>query len=126
LRKRNDIDDAITLFLEHEGKADSLVSVGEIHLENPHIAKNVKDGFVKPFLDAGNIKYNRQQLDKVYFPYGVLYMSEIGAYRRFRTFYQNRTLAYPIERWQNYEVDDLFDLICISAIMEEKMGEMVS
>jgi CMP-N,N'-diacetyllegionaminic acid synthase len=124
LRKRNDIDDAIRVFLGHEELADSLVSVGEIHMENPYITKNVENGFVKPFLETGNIQYNRQQLNKVYFPYGVVYMSKIDAYRKYRTFYQERTLAYPIERWQNYEVDDIFDLICISAIMEGKMEEM--
>ena len=24
-----------------------------------------------------------------------------------------------IERWQNYEIDDLYDLICVSAVIEE-------
>ncbi|MDD1653163.1 MAG: acylneuraminate cytidylyltransferase family protein [Methanomicrobiales archaeon] len=123
LRKRHDIDDAIRLFLAHEEEADSLVSVGEIHLENPHIAKNVENGFVKPFLPSGNLKYHRQQLNTVYFPYGVVYMSKVGAFRKTRTFYQERTLAYPIERWQNYEVDDRYDLICISAVMEAMKGE---
>ena len=124
LRKRDDIDNAIGLFLSREEEADALVSLGEIHLENPYIAKNLENGFVTPFLGSGNIKYNRQQLNKVYFPYGVIYMSKIDTYRKARTFYQDRTLAFPIERWQNYEVDDLCDLICISAVMEGKMGEL--
>jgi len=121
LRKEGDIDGAIELFLRRYEKADALVSVGQVHLESPYYMKEIRDGFVLPFLPAEKVHYHRQQLKKVYFPYGVIYMSKVEAYRKTRTFYQDRTIAYPIERWQNYEVDDLHDMICVSAIMEQEM-----
>jgi N-acylneuraminate cytidylyltransferase len=124
LRKPSDIDSAIQHFLENWEKADALVSVGEIHLEHPSLAKKIQDGYLLPFIPGGTISSNRQELGKVYFPYGVLYLSKIDAFRKYRTFYQDRTLAYPIERWQNYEINDIYDLFCIEAIMEKKMKEL--
>lgn len=121
LRREDDIDRAIGLFLDRYDNADALVSVGQVHLESPYYMKEIRDGFVVPFLPAEKVHYHRQQLKKVYFPYGVIYMSKVEAYRITRTFYQDRTIAYPIERWQNYEIDDLHDMICVSAIMEREM-----
>ncbi len=40
LRKKNDIDAAINLFLERYYYSDSLVSLGKVHLENPNIMKH--------------------------------------------------------------------------------------
>jgi CMP-N-acetylneuraminic acid synthetase len=121
LRKEGDIDGAIELFLSRYEEADALVSVGQVHLESPYYMKEIRDGFVQPFLPAEKVHYHRQQLKKVYFPYGVIYMSKVDVFRKTRTFYQDRTIAYPIERWQNYEIDDLHDMICVSAIMEQEM-----
>ena len=116
LRKKNDIDDAIKLFIKKYDKADSLVSLGEIHLENPYLAKKVEQGYVKPLIKNNKSFSQRQQLPKVYFPYGVIYLSKIEALRKYRSFYQERTIPYFIERWQNYEVDDFYDYLCVDRI----------
>jgi CMP-N-acetylneuraminic acid synthetase/RimJ/RimL family protein N-acetyltransferase len=116
LRKNNDLDDAIKLFIKNYNNADSLVSLGEIHLENPYLAKIVEQGFVKPLIHNNKSFTQRQQLPKVYFPYGVVYLSKIEALRKYRSFYQKKTIPYFIERWQNYEVDDFYDYLCIDHI----------
>jgi CMP-N-acetylneuraminic acid synthetase len=117
LRKDNDLDNAISLFIENIDKADSLTSLGEIHLENPHIMKRVEGGVVKPFIENSERFHQRQQLPKVYFPYGVVYISKVETLKKYRTFYQERTIPYFIERWQNYEIDDIYDFICVEAIL---------
>lgn len=121
LRKPNDIDEAIQLLIKNS-QADSLVSVGEVHMEHPMIVKKIdRNGFVVPYIgDVGAI-YQRQQADKAYFPYGVIYTSKIPSYREKRTFYTNKTVPYFIERWQNFEVDDEIDFIIIEKIMALKM-----
>jgi CMP-N,N'-diacetyllegionaminic acid synthase len=124
LRKSSDIDSAIALFLESLERADSLVSIGEIQNENPYVAQIIRDGYVVPFIGSGEIPSNRQQLNKVYFPHGGIYMSKMDAFRKYRTFYQTRTIGYLVEEWQNYEIDSIYDLICVRAIMEEKLKEM--
>ena len=121
LRKVDDLDSAIRLFIRNFDKADSLVSLGEVHLENPYIMKKVENGFVIPFTQLGTAYHQRQQLPKVYFPYGVIYLSKVDALKRYGTFYQDRTIPYLIERWQNYEIDDNYDFICVEAIMRYRL-----
>jgi len=116
LRKDSDLDDAITVFVNHITTADSLVSLGEIHLENPFLAKKVEDGYVKPLIQSRKSFTQRQQLPQLYFPYGVIYISKIKSLKKYKTFYQKRTIPYFIERWQNYEVDDFYDYLCVDQI----------
>jgi CMP-N,N'-diacetyllegionaminic acid synthase len=123
LRKEDDIDNAIDLFIRNYEKADSLVSVGEVHLENPWIMKEIRDGYVKPFIEPKNNIYQRQQLPPVYFPYGVVYLSKIEALEKKKTFYQDKTIAYFIERWQNYEIDDSCDLLVTEAIINKFLSQ---
>ena len=125
LRKRNDIDNALELLINSIETADSIVSVGEVHLENPYIMKKIENGYVKPFIEIDKDFYQRQQLPKVYFPYGVIYASKIETLKKYKTFYQERTIPYFIERWQNYEIDDIYDFICIESILRYKLNEVV-
>ncbi|MGZ7095272.1 MAG: acylneuraminate cytidylyltransferase family protein [Methanobacterium sp.] len=119
LRKKDDIDKAINIFLKENYRSDSLVSLGKVHLEDPVIMKKVDSGLVKPFIDV-----NMHQSDfEAYFPYGVIYLSKIDKLLQNKTFYQDHTVPYLIERWQNYEVDDIYDFICIESIMKLKLNE---
>ena len=59
-----------------------------------------------------------------WFPYGVAYAVKTEALQRHRTFYPPRVLGYTIERWQNYEVDDLFDFLCVEAVMQHFQGQL--
>ncbi len=123
LRKENDIDFAIEEMINHEEDADGLVSVGEVHLEHPSIMKGIEGDYVKPLeMNPENIT-RRQDLDKVFFPYGVIYLVKTEKLIEHGTFYQERTIPYFIERWQNYEVDDIYDFVCIEAVMNHEMKE---
>lgn len=124
LRKRNDLDDAIESLVDSEANADSIVSVGEVHLENPHITKMIVNGYVTPLIESKTEAiFQRQQLPKIYFPYGVIYAGKVSELKEEKTFYQKRTIPYFIERWQNYEIDDIFDSICVEAIINYKNKE---
>ena len=123
LRKINDIDSAIEKLIDHEAEADSLVSVGEVQLEHPSIMKGIDGDYVKPYETNARIITRRQELDKVFFPYGVIYLSKTEKLIKHGTFYHERTIPYFIERWQNYEVDDIYDFICIDAVMKQKLKE---
>jgi CMP-N,N'-diacetyllegionaminic acid synthase len=116
LRKENDLDNAIEFFLKNIKKADSLVSVGEVRLENPYIMKKIKNGFVSPLFEVDKNFTRRQELPKAYFPYGVIYLVKTGTFKKTRTFYNKKTIPYIIERWQNYEIDDLYDFLCVEKI----------
>lgn len=117
LRKDDDIDNVITLACNNPDR-DGVVSLGEIHMEHPMIAKTVNsDGVLGSYLEKNDI-YQRQQMDKAYFPYGVTYLIKIDVFYKVMSVYSDNILPYKIERWQCYEVDDIYDLICIEAIMK--------
>lgn len=118
LRKNDDIDNAIKLFLKNFNKTDAVVSVGEVHLEHPSVMKMIEKNYLKPFLSSKRKIHQRQQLSKVYFPYGVIYLCKTSVLKKQKTFYPKRIMPYQIERWQNYEVDDIFDLICVRAVIQ--------
>jgi len=126
LRKKSDLDNAITLFIKNMDTADSLVSVGEIHLENPYLAKKIEHGYVKPLILSNKSFSQRQQLPQLYFPYGVIYLSKIEQLKKYKTFYQKKTIPYYIERWQNYEVDDFYDYLCVDRIAKQMSMKKVT
>ena len=120
LRNNTDIDRGIMLLVDNWNSHDSIVSLGEIQLENPEICKLIENKNVVPYSKESRKITYRQQLEKVYFPYGVLYGSKATTLSKYEGFYQDRTLPMLIDRWQNYEVDDRYDFICIDAIMKDR------
>lgn len=118
LRKKDDIDRAIQTLIDNPS-VDTLVSLGEVHMEHPRIVKKMSEqGLVIPYVDLPPI-YQRQQADLAYFPYGVIYISRVDVYRETKTFYTDKTLPHFIDRWQNYEIDDELDLHIIEFIMQK-------
>jgi len=123
LRKDDDIDVAIKKLIDNEDVAESVVSVGEITSEHPLYSKKIsKDGYIIPYFPLQEDTTSlRQELSvQAYFPYGVIYISKVSAIRKHKAVYPNRILPFYIERWQNYEIDDIWDFICIEAILNYK------
>ena len=124
LRKKGDVDAAIAQFWDAKDSVDALVSVGEIHLEHPYASKEIINGQVRALVEPPEAITRRQQLPKAYFPYGVIYASKTVELLCAGTFYQKRTLPYVIERWQNYEIDDIYDFLCIETLLKDKLKEI--
>ena len=125
LRKDNDIDKAIKKLIDCGGKAESLVSVGKIALEHPEYAKIITgNNRVKPYACNGRRPTAlRQKLPDAYFPYGVIYLSKVSAIKKYNAVYPGRIWPYVIERWQNYEINDILDFLCIEAILKNRKKE---
>lgn len=123
LRKPDDIDNAIEEFFDNYGTTDSLIGVGELtsDTEHPYCVKVENDGYLEPFIKDSPKIYQRQQLNKAFAIFGGIYMSKVYKYRKCKTFYQERTIGYKVERWQKFEIDDEIDFICVEAIMKTKL-----
>lgn len=117
LRAPGDIDAAIATLVDAQHRSASLVSVGEVHMEHPSIVKRIENGFVAPYDREAAKVTRRQDLPAAYFPYGVIYLARLRELVETRSFYQDTTLPYFIERWQNYEVDDEYDFACVEAVL---------
>ncbi len=125
LRKKDDIDNMIRLAGDNPAR-DGVISVGKVHLEHPSIIKKISsEGCIVPYAPAQPSVYQRQQHDEALFPYGVGYLIKISVLKEKHTIYTDNVIPYYIERWQNYEIDDIYDFKCIEAIMqmEKEMEE---
>lgn len=124
LRKRNDIDEIIKLAGDNP-QSDGVISVGEVHGEHPSIMKKINnEGYIVPYIENEKKVYQRQQFEKAYFPYGVGYLVKISVFKETHTIYSKNMLPYYIERWQNYEIDDIYDFICIENIMKMESDKL--
>lgn len=118
LRKKGDLDRMIRLAVDNPER-DGVISVGKIQLEHPMIAKKISgEGVIVPYIEAIAEAYQRQQHDEALFPYGVGYLIKTSVFRQEHKIYTSNVLPYYIERWQNYEIDDIYDFKCIETIMQ--------
>jgi len=123
LRASSDLPGVAELLTRRWDETDAVVSVGRVQLEQPAVMKQMDaDGRLAPWVrpDA----QGAGEPPVAWFPYGVAYAVKTEALERFRTFYPPRVLGYTIERWQNYEVDDLFDFLCVEAVMQHFKGRL--
>lgn len=124
LRKKGDIDGIIRLAGDNPG-SDGVISVGKVHLEHPIIVKRVSaGGNIIPYMDTMPGIYQRQQHDEALFPYGVGYLIKVDVFKAKHTIYTENVLPYYIERWQNYEIDDIYDFCCIETIMQMETNKI--
>lgn len=125
LRKEDDLKKVIELMINNPDK-DGVVSFGEVTLEHPLIVKKIDTkGSISPYLKSEITANRRQDLDKAYFPYGVSYLIKESVFRQKKAFYTDNIIPYFIERWQNYEIDDICDFICTEAILKAKISKII-
>lgn len=123
LRKIGDIDSCIELVLNNP-EASSVVTLGKVHMEHPAIVKKIdENNQIVPYVDQNKLITQRQEADVAYFPYGVAYLVKTDYFLKSNKFYDIDSLPFFIERWQCYEVDDIYDFISIEAILKYKQTE---
>lgn len=118
LRKKKDIDQMLELLINKPEK-DGVISVGKISLEHPSIMKVLKGDQVIDYLKSQNKVTRRQDLPDAYFPYGVGYIIKTNVFLKVKSFYTDNLSYYIIDRSQNYEIDDIYDFICVEAILQK-------
>lgn len=119
LREKDDIDRMLKLLCENDYRYDSLISIGEVS-EHPSIMKRIVDGRIEPFSPSLRMTTRRQDNEPAYFPYGVAYIAKTSCLLDEETFYTKRSGYYEIKRYQNYEIDDLYDFLCIENVMKHE------
>ena len=115
-----DINKAFELLESMRTKADSIVGVSEVVSTHPVFDARInQEGLISPYVGedfSGAVR--RQDIEKLYFFEGTLYISDVKTLLEKQTFYHSRTLPYIVPKWKSFEVDDVVDLICIKAIMK--------
>ena len=107
-----DIDKGIKQLINRYKRADSLVSVSKCESQHPvfHYQKNRKNMLKKKFFK--NIKYlNRQNLSKVFYLDGSLYLSKVNAFLKYKDFIGSRTIGMEMPKYKSFEIDDKIDFM---------------
>ena len=119
LRKKKDIDNCIKLLVDSP-KAKSLVTIGKITREHPRlIQKILKNGFLSPYILNKKEILQRQELELVFFPYGVVYISEVKEFLKTKKIYGNQTISYLLSPFQHFEIDTIEDFLISEKIQKE-------
>lgn len=116
LRKAKDIDEAIELLLKKEGK--SLVSVCESE-DNPVLMRTIENEKLVPIVKFGGSDLRRQLLPKVYTFNGALYINQVDMLFREKTFVNEETIPFIMDRYKSIDIDDILDAKLVEVILKE-------
>lgn len=117
LREDDDIDRVIEALDNNSKEFDSIVTLGQVG-EHPSIMKRFVGAGIEPFCLDMKQTARRQDNAPAYFPYGVAYLAKTENMLEEKTFYLKRCMGFPIQRYQNYEIDDIYDFLCIESVMK--------
>lgn len=118
IRKKNDIDNAIKILHRNDKKFDALISLGEVS-ETPNILKKLNSKFkISSAFPKLKRIHRRQDAEKYFFPYGVIYIAKVKSFLKEKTFYCKKSMGMLIDKFQCYEIDNLNDFICVEAILK--------
>jgi CMP-N,N'-diacetyllegionaminic acid synthase len=121
LREDDDVDRMLAALDAQADQFDAIVSVGLVN-EHPSVMKRLNGPRLEPFHPDLEQAARRQDRTHAYFPFGVAYIAKTTALLQQNTFYMQRCLAFTIKRYQNYEIDDLYDLLCVESVMRHEWG----
>lgn len=121
LRESDDLAKMLTILDARWEDFDAIVSVGRAPC-HPSIMKRSEGDKLTRYDESLEMTTRRQDDDRLYFPYGVAYIAKTAALLAERTFYVKRSTWYEIQRYQEYEIDDLYDFVCVEAVMKHEWG----
>jgi CMP-N,N'-diacetyllegionaminic acid synthase len=119
LREDDDVDRMLGSLDARCDEFDAIVSLGEV-TTHPSVMKRLTGERMEAFHPALVTASRRQDHVPAYFPYGVAYIARTSVLLEENTFYTRRCLPYVIRRYQNYEIDDLYDLLCVESVMRHE------
>lgn len=119
LREDDDVDRMLAALDNSAEEFDAIVSVGEVSL-HPSIMKRRIGERLEPFWVDLALTTRRQDNSPAYFPFGVAYIAKTQALLAENTFYARRCMSFLVRRYQHYEIDDIYDLLCVESVMRHE------
>lgn len=119
LTNEDDIDYSLEKFIEYN--ASSLVSISESNTCHPMYSLKFNDNSkeIKPYLSDSfkNLVVNRQDLEKVYFFDGSLYISTVKKFLVEKEFYHDDTKGIILSGYKSIEIDDIEDFKIVEFLL---------
>ena len=116
LRTHKDIDGIIKFIIEN--KFDTAVSVSDVSNCHPNFMYTInKKKLKKSFSSLKFISKRRQNLDKIYFMEGSLYISKVKSFLINKNFVSKNSGGYILPRWKSFEIDEPADISIIKSLL---------
>ncbi len=111
IREVKTLDEAIETLIDHP-TAQALVSVSPVE-------KKCTDFLVS--MDEKGILKQTPLKGEFYFLNGNIYISSVEAFKKKKTFFHDKTLAFVLPKWQAVDIDDIYDFFTAEAILRSRM-----
>ncbi len=116
LRTAQDVEKAIALLIDTRG-AEAVVGISEAVAFHPSVifSMNKRYFLKKAFNDIGIGR--RQDAAGFFYPNAALYISEIKALLKKKSFYHEKTIGYIMPKYRGIEIDEPEDFLINEAIL---------
>ncbi len=116
----NDVDEAIVELNKKSKNFDSIISVSQVVESHPDFCYKLnKKKAITPYtLTDKKSQPRRQDISKLFFCDGSLYISSTSSFKKNKTFFHKKTLAKIMPKWKSIEIDDYIDYIHAKATMK--------
>lgn len=115
LRTKEDIENAIKLFIENE--CDALISVSQLD-HSSMMSFEIKNSFLTPNCDEKFLNKRRQELPNFYCPNGAIYITTPASLRENKTFIPKKTIPYIMPKERSVDLDTEFDFKLVEFLLK--------
>lgn len=116
LRTKEDIENAIILFIENE--CDALISVSPLD-HSSMMSFKIQNNFLTPNCDEKFLNKRRQDLPEFYCPNGAIYITTPDSLRKNKTFSPKQTIPYIMPQERSVDLDTEFDFKLAEFLLKE-------
>lgn len=121
LTESSDIDSALEMLHFNTQNKSSLISVAESISGHPQFTFIIDDTNSVFTLDGKPWKFRRRQdLNKLFYQTGTLYISEVKALKDFKSFISSSTIGFVVPKLKSFEVDDLIDFHILEMLFSKR------
>lgn len=119
LRKPEDIDNAINLFIK-EKEAQSLVSITEFEHSPVWSFKLREDKYLEQSFTNYTFQQRTQDLPEMYRPNGSIFISRPSILSEHKTFYTANIIAYKMPRERSVDIDNKIDFVWAEFLINQQ------
>lgn len=118
LTETKDIDKTLKILIKNKNLS-SLVTVTQNITSHPSFNFRIKNKKLKKIFNDSPDK-NRQNISKMYYLSGNLYISKVNFYLKKKSFISSNTYGHILDKWKACEIDDMVDFLKTQTIMKYK------
>jgi N-acylneuraminate cytidylyltransferase/CMP-N,N'-diacetyllegionaminic acid synthase len=122
MTEAQDIDFALELLISQRDQFENLITVSESIAGHPQFTFKLESDRSVSTYNGSKWKFKRrQELDKLFFQTGSLYISEVQALKLKKSFVSDKTMGFEIQKIKSFEIDDLIDFKIVEMLMQAKV-----